>query len=100
MFPSPQDMGEADKTLFVGRAQKKEEREKELRDHFDGLKLERQKKYAGVNLYVKNLADTTTEEKIKEEFAQFGAITSVPLATLATLFTLSSYCRRTVITLF
>jgi len=43
--------------LFVARAQKKEEREKELRDRFEQLKQERQKKYAGVNLYVKNLSD-------------------------------------------
>ncbi len=35
------------KKLFVSRAQKKEEREKELRDRFEQLKQERQKKYAG-----------------------------------------------------
>jgi polyadenylate-binding protein len=35
------------KHLFVGRAQKREEREKELRERFEALKMERQKKYAG-----------------------------------------------------
>jgi polyadenylate-binding protein len=62
--------------LFVSRAQKKEEREKELRDRFEQLKQERQKKYAGVNLYVKNLSDETDDEKLSQEFSKFGAITS------------------------
>lgn len=66
----------AGRKLFVGRAQKKEEREKELRDRFEQLKQERQKKYAGVNLYVKNLSDETDDEKLSTEFAKFGNITS------------------------
>jgi len=65
-----------DKKLFVDRAQKKEEREKELRDRFEQLKVERQKKYAGVNLYVKNLSEQIDEAKLREEFAKFGSITS------------------------
>jgi polyadenylate-binding protein len=65
-----------EKKLYVGRAQKKSEREKELREHYDKLKQERMKKFAGVNLYVKNLADSTTEEKLKEEFGAHGTITS------------------------
>jgi len=67
------------KKLVVCRAQKKEEREKELRDKFEQIKQERQKKYEGVNLYVKNLSDTTDEEKLREEFKQFGSITSVKI---------------------
>jgi len=66
----------SDKKLFVGRAQKRDEREKELRDRFEQLKAERQKKYEGVNLYVKNLADDITEDKLREEFKQFGSVTS------------------------
>lgn len=65
--------------LFVGRAQKKEEREKELREKFEQLKSERQKKYAGVNLYIKNLADDCDDEKLTAEFAKFGAITSAKI---------------------
>lgn len=65
--------------LFVGRAQKKEEREKELRDRFEQLKQERQKKYAGVNLYVKNLSDETDDEKLSQEFAKYGSITSAKI---------------------
>lgn len=64
------------KPLFVGRAQKKEEREKELRDRFEQLKLERQKKYAGVNLYVKNLSENIDDARVNMEFSKFGPITS------------------------
>lgn len=65
------------KKLTVCRAQKKDEREKELRDKFEKIKQERQKKYEGVNLYVKNLSDQIDDEKLREEFKQFGTITSV-----------------------
>merc|ERR1712203_712520 len=46
------------KTLYVGRAQKKAERQQELKKKFEQLKLERLNRYQGVNLYVKNLDDT------------------------------------------
>mmetsp|Transcript_8534 Transcript_8534/g.9666 ORF Transcript_8534/g.9666 Transcript_8534/m.9666 type:complete len:618 (-) Transcript_8534:306-2159(-) len=62
--------------LYVGRAQRKEEREKELRERFEQLKLERQRKFAGVNLYVKNLHDEIDDDRLLQEFAKFGAITS------------------------
>lgn len=67
------------KKLYVQRAQKKEEREKELRERSKQFKVERQKKYAGVNLYVKNLADHIDEDKLKEEFAKYGQITSAKI---------------------
>lgn len=70
------DLGVPDKKLFVGRAQKKEEREKELRDHFEQLKVERQKKYLGTNLYVKNLSDSIDEAQLRKAFLSFGSITS------------------------
>jgi polyadenylate-binding protein len=69
------DIGEG-KKLYVVRAQKKEEREKELRERFEQLKIERQKKYAGVNLYVKNLHDDVDDDRLNAEFAKFGTITS------------------------
>lgn len=65
-----------DKPLYVGRAQKKSERENELRAKFEALKLERLNKYQGVNLYVKNLEDTIDDDKLRAEFAPFGTITS------------------------
>jgi len=67
------------KSLYVSRAQKKDEREKELREKFEQLKQERQKKYAGVNLYVKNLSDDIADERLTQEFEKFGAITSAKI---------------------
>jgi polyadenylate-binding protein len=43
--------------LYVGRAQKKHEREEELRKQYEAARLEKQSKYQGVNLYIKNLSD-------------------------------------------
>merc|ERR1711976_943324 len=64
------------KTLYVGRAQKKAERQQELKKKFEPLKLERLNRYQGVNLYVKNLDDTIDDERLRKEFAPFGTITS------------------------
>lgn len=63
-------------TLYVGRAQKRAERQAELKDKFDRLKQERMNRYQGVNLYVKNLDDTIDDERLRKEFSQFGTITS------------------------
>lgn len=62
--------------LEVFRAQKKSERVKELTEKFQEMKMERQQKYQGVNLYVKNLDDKVDDEKLAAEFAPFGTITS------------------------
>ncbi|CAK9301809.1 unnamed protein product [Gordionus sp. m RMFG-2023] len=67
--------------LFAGRAQKKSERNAELKAKFDKLKIERQNRYAGINLYVKNLDDTIDDEKLRKEFSQFGTITSAKVMT-------------------
>lgn len=64
------------KVIYVGRAQKKSEREAELKAKFEQLKLERMAKEAGVNLYIKNLDDSYDDEKLRAEFAAFGNITS------------------------
>jgi polyadenylate-binding protein len=64
------------KTLYVGRAQKKAERQAELKKKFEQLKLERLNRYQGVNLYVKNLDDTIDDERLRKEFAPYGTITS------------------------
>jgi len=62
--------------LYVGRAQKKGERERELKDMFEKLKRERMSKYQGVNLYVKNLDESVDDAKLRQEFSQCGTITS------------------------
>ncbi|CCH61913.1 hypothetical protein TBLA_0F03780 [Henningerozyma blattae CBS 6284] len=63
-------------TLYVGRAQKKYERLQELKKQYQASKLEKLAKYQGINLFIKNLDDSIDDEKLKEEFAPFGTITS------------------------
>ncbi|XP_060971987.1 polyadenylate-binding protein 4-like [Cannabis sativa] len=65
-----------DKEWYVGKVQKKSEREVELKVKFEQSMKEASDKYQGANLYVKNLDDTVSDEKLKELFSQFGTITS------------------------
>jgi polyadenylate-binding protein len=62
--------------LYVGRAQKKHEREEELRKQYEAQRQEKSAKYMGVNLYVKNLADDIDDEELRKIFEPYGAITS------------------------
>jgi len=62
--------------LYVGRAQKKTERERELRAKFESEKMDRISKFQGVNLYVKNLDENVTDDMLRDEFATMGTITS------------------------
>ena len=62
--------------LYVGRAQKKSEREEELRKQHEAARQEKASKYQGVNLYVKNLDDEIDDEKLREIFAGAGTVTS------------------------
>merc|ERR1712012_527408 len=64
------------KVLYCGRAQKKAERQAELKEKFEKIKLERINRYQGVNLYVKNLDDGVDDERLRKGFSQFGTITS------------------------
>lgn len=68
------------KPMYVGRAQKKAERQQELKRKFEQLKIERLNRYQGVNLYVKNLDDTIDDERLRKEFMLFGTITSAKVA--------------------
>ncbi|GAB4839322.1 Polyadenylate-binding protein 8 [Ancistrocladus abbreviatus] len=65
-----------DKEWYVGRAQKKSERELELKGKFEQSMKEAADKYQGANLYIKNLDDSIDDEKLKELFSEFGKITS------------------------
>ncbi|KAL3775653.1 hypothetical protein ACHAW5_008123 [Stephanodiscus triporus] len=65
-----------DKVIYVGRAQKKAERERELRAKYEVEKLDRIAKFQGVNLYVKNLDESVTDDVLREEFGAMGTITS------------------------
>jgi len=85
-FDTPEEASEAvsgmndkefdGKTLFVGRAQKKAERETELRSKFEQMKLDHLSKYQGVNLYIKNLDDDIDDDKLRSIFQSFGPIGS------------------------
>ncbi|KAL6770698.1 RB47 [Auxenochlorella protothecoides x Auxenochlorella symbiontica] len=66
----------AGKELFVGRAQKKAEREAMLRARFEDVRAERIARYQGMNLYVKNLPDDADDEFLRATFAPYGTITS------------------------
>ncbi|CAN6201242.1 unnamed protein product [Urochloa humidicola] len=64
------------KVLYVGRAQKKAERQAELREKFQQGRDVKIEKPQGVNLYLKNLDDSINDEKLKNLFEDFGEITS------------------------
>ncbi|CAL1373038.1 unnamed protein product [Linum trigynum] len=67
------------KILYVGRAQKKAEREQILRRQFEEKRKEQILKYKGSNVYVKNIDDDVTDEELREHFSQCGTITSAKL---------------------
>ena len=62
--------------LYAARAQKKAERQMDLKQQFEKRKIERINRYQGVNLYVKNLDDTVDDAYLREQFSQYGTITS------------------------
>ncbi|CAI9104632.1 OLC1v1003341C2 [Oldenlandia corymbosa var. corymbosa] len=64
------------KEWFVGKAQKKSEREQELKLRFEQSVKEAADKSQGLNLYIKNLDDSINDEKLRELFSSFGQITS------------------------
>ena len=65
--------------LFVARAQKKAEREDELRRSYENAKMEKLSKYQGVNLYIKNLDDDMDDDKLRADFEPYGTITSAKI---------------------
>ncbi|KAJ8257983.1 hypothetical protein GJAV_G00191850 [Gymnothorax javanicus] len=67
--------------IYVGRAQKRLERQRELKRKFEQIKQERIHRYQGVNLYVKNLDDGIDDERLRREFAPYGTITSAKVMT-------------------
>uniref|UniRef100_A0A8C1DJA6 Polyadenylate-binding protein n=1 Tax=Cyprinus carpio carpio TaxID=630221 RepID=A0A8C1DJA6_CYPCA len=74
------------KQVYVGRAQKKGERQTELKRKFEQMKEVKGRPglyvnfnsffQQGVNLYVKNLDDGLDDERLRKEFSPFGTITS------------------------
>ncbi|KAJ9054361.1 Protein phosphatase PP2A regulatory subunit B [Entomophthora muscae] len=62
--------------ILVCRAQKKSERDLELRKKFQAIKQEKILKAQGANVYIKNLEPEITEERVSAAFSAFGTITS------------------------
>ncbi|XP_047326593.1 polyadenylate-binding protein 2-like [Impatiens glandulifera] len=86
-FQSPDDAAAAveglngmnftdDRVLFAGKAQRKADREAELRARFEQERNSRFEKLQAANLYLKNLDEGINDEKLKEIFSEFGTITS------------------------
>ncbi|EEE61291.1 hypothetical protein OsJ_15377 [Oryza sativa Japonica Group] len=85
-FKSPDDAARAveelngkkinDKEWYVGRAQKKSEREIELKRRFEQSMKDAADKYQGLNLYMKNLDDSIGDDQLCELFSNYGKITS------------------------
>lgn len=73
------------KDWFVGRAQKKSEREMELKHRFEQSAKEAVDKSQGLNLYIKNLDDSISDEKLKELFSPYGTITSCKVSCILCL---------------
>lgn len=77
--PSKKAINDTDiktKKVYVARAQKKSERLQELHRKWEAMKQERSNRYQGVNLYVKNLDDMIDGDRLRQEFAAYGTITS------------------------
>jgi polyadenylate-binding protein len=73
-----------EKELYVGRAQKKSEREMQLKEKFEKNNKETADRNQGTNLYLKNLdGSVVDDEKLKELFADFGIITSCKVCLLS-----------------
>jgi len=65
-----------ERLFLLEEHKKKAERESELRQKFEVMKMEHMAKYQGVNLYVKNLDDDIDDAKLLAAFGAFGTITS------------------------
>lgn len=68
--------GENTYTFYASKAQKKTERARLLKNRQETLNMEKINKFQGMNLYVKNISETVTDEQFKEAFLPYGQITS------------------------
>ena len=65
------------RTISCCRALSREDRQAELSQ----MRIERANRNRGLNLYVKNLHDAVDDERLRQEFAPFGTITSAKVMT-------------------
>lgn len=78
-IPVPQEEGKEPRPLYVARFQSRAERTAMITKMREEKRKERSEKYRNLNLYVKNLEEGVSEEKLKEWFTPFGEITSVAI---------------------
>uniref|UniRef100_A0A7S2THB5 RRM domain-containing protein n=1 Tax=Lotharella oceanica TaxID=641309 RepID=A0A7S2THB5_9EUKA len=64
------------KKLYVREFQSKEIRKRLLKEKYEKEKQSRWEKFAGTNLFVKNLPEDVDEKKLNEMFSKFGEIKS------------------------
>lgn len=64
------------KEWYVGRAQKKTDREIELRERYEQVQRERLENHQNVNLYLKNIDDNIDDGTLRELFSLYGMVTS------------------------
>ena len=69
-----------DREIYVSRAMKKSERNVFLKRQFEVKRKERQQRFQGVNLYIKNLEEEIDDAQLREEFNKFGTITSAKVS--------------------
>ncbi|KAK4755255.1 hypothetical protein SAY87_009012 [Trapa incisa] len=67
------------KVIYVGRAQKRAERDEILRCHFEDTRKESILKYKDSNVYIKNIGDDVSDDELKVHFSQCGIITSAKI---------------------
>uniref|UniRef100_A0ACD6AED8 Uncharacterized protein n=1 Tax=Avena sativa TaxID=4498 RepID=A0ACD6AED8_AVESA len=65
-----------DLIMYVGRAQKKKERQDELKAKFESERNEKFKQFQALNLYVKNLDDGISDAHLRNLFENFGELGS------------------------
>ena len=65
--------------LYVSKGQKKAERSREIKSKVDAMQNEKNAKFSGMNLFVKNLDETIDDAFLKETFSPFGTITSAKI---------------------
>lgn len=65
-----------EKVWYVGKAQRKAEREAELKAKYEQEGNGRLEKVQGTNLYLKNIDDSIDDEILRDLFSEFGTVTS------------------------
>ena len=83
-----------DREMYVSRAMKKSELNAYLKRQFEVKQKERQQRFQGVSLYIKNLEEEIDDAQLREEFNKFGTITSAKVCLVRYLFTLCTIAQQ------